>query len=67
MMDKVVKDGQKGVVLIDYGNMFGVFKFVVEVERCDFKFIIGCEFYVVEDWYKKVFFRVKGERDCCYY
>ncbi len=63
MMDKAVRDGQKGVALTDHGNMFGAFKFVAEAERRDIKPIIGCEFYMVEDRYRKEFSRAKGEKD----
>jgi DNA polymerase-3 subunit alpha len=63
MMDKAVRDGQKGVALTDHGNMFGAFKFVAEAERRDIKPIIGCEFYMVADRHRKEFARAKGEKD----
>jgi len=67
MMDKAVKDGQKGVALTDHGNMFGAFKFVAEANKRNIKPIIGCEFYLVEDRHKKTFERAKGEKDKRYH
>ncbi|MCB9081553.1 MAG: DNA polymerase III subunit alpha [Lewinellaceae bacterium] len=67
MMDKAVKDGQKGVALTDHGNMFGAFKFVAEAKRRDLKPMIGCEFYLVEDRHRKSFSRAKGEQDDRYH
>lgn len=63
MMDKAVKDGQKGVALTDHGNMFGAFKFVAEAKKRQLKPLIGCEFYMVEDRHIKAFSRAKGEND----
>ena len=63
MMDKAVRDGQKGVALTDHGNMFGAFKFVNEAQKRGIKPIVGCEFYMVEDRHKQSFSRAKGERD----
>ena len=67
MMDKAVADGMKGVALTDHGNMFGAFKFVAEAEKRGLKPMIGCEFYLVEDRYKKSFSKAKGERDRRYH
>jgi len=67
MMDKAVADGQKGVALTDHGNMFGAFKFVSEAKKRDLKAIVGCEFYLVEDRFKKSFSRAAGERDVRYH
>ncbi|MBT8231876.1 MAG: DNA polymerase III subunit alpha, partial [Bacteroidia bacterium] len=67
MMDKAVRDGQKGVALTDHGNMFGAFKFVAEANKRDIKPIIGCEFYVVKDRHIKSFSRSKGEKDRRYH
>ena len=67
MMDKAVKDGQKGVALTDHGNMFGAFKFVAEANKRNIKPIIGCEFYLVADRHKKSFERAKGEKDKRYH
>ena len=67
MMDKAVSDGQKGVALTDHGNMFGAFKFVAEAKKRDLKAIVGCEFYLVEDRFRKSFSRAAGERDVRYH
>ncbi len=67
MMDKAVRDGQKGVALTDHGNMFGAFKFVAEAKKRNIKPIIGCEFYLVEDRHIKSFAKGKGEKDKRYH
>ena len=67
MMNKAVRDGQKGVALTDHGNMFGAFKFVSEAKKRQLKPIVGCEFYLVSDRHKKVFSRAKGEQDIRYH
>ncbi|MCP3930331.1 MAG: DNA polymerase III subunit alpha [Bacteroidetes bacterium] len=67
MMDKAVKDGQKGVALTDHGNMFGAFKFVSEAKKRGIKPMLGCEFYIVSDRHKKSFSRAKGEHDVRYH
>jgi len=67
MMDKAVRDGQKGVALTDHGNMFGAFKFVAEANKRGLKPIVGCEFYLVKDRHKKSFSRAKGEMDKRYH
>ena len=67
MMDKAVRDGQKGVALTDHGNMFGAFKFVAEANKRGIKAVVGCEFYLVDDRHKKSFSRAKGEQDVRYH
>ncbi|HHS95770.1 MAG TPA: DNA polymerase III subunit alpha, partial [Phaeodactylibacter sp.] len=67
MMDKALKDGQKGVALTDHGNMFGAFKFVSEANKRGLKPMIGCEFYLVEDRHKKSFSRANNEKDVRYH
>ncbi|MBX2929362.1 MAG: DNA polymerase III subunit alpha [Saprospiraceae bacterium] len=67
MMDKALKDGQRGVALTDHGNMFGAFKFVAEANKRGLKPIVGCEFYLVDDRHKKSFARAKGEEDVRYH
>lgn len=61
MVAKAKADGMRAVALTDHGNMFGAFKFVAEAERQGIKPIVGCEFYVVEDRFKKTF--TGGEKD----
>jgi len=67
MMDKAVRDGQKGVALTDHGNMFGAFKFVAEANKRDIKPIVGCEFYMVKDRHVRSFAKAKGEKDKRYH
>ena len=63
LMQKAASDGMKGVALTDHGNMFGAFKFVAAAEKHNIKPIVGCEFYMVEDRFKRSFAKAKGERD----
>jgi DNA polymerase III subunit alpha len=65
---KAVKDNMPAIAITDHGNMFGVFKFVAEAQKYNtpenpntIKPIVGCEFYVVEDRFKKTF--TKEDRD----
>ena len=67
MMDKAVRDGQKGVALTDHGNMFGAFHFVNEANKRGLKPMVGCEFYLVEDRHIKQFLRSKNESDNRYH
>ena len=64
LFKKAAADGQPAMAITDHGNMFGAFKFVAEAgkhknEDGTFKVkpIVGCEFYVVEDRFKKTFTR----------
>ena len=65
MIKKAKDDEQKAVAITDHGNMFGVFKFVAEANKAGIKPIVGCEFYVVEDRFKKQFTRT--DRDVRYH
>jgi len=67
LFEKAAADGQKAVALTDHGNMFGAFKFVAEAKKKKLKPIVGCEFYLVEDRFKKSFSRSAGERDRRYH
>lgn len=55
MFSKAKADGMPAVALTDHGNMFGVFKFVNEGLKQGVKPIVGCEFYVVEDRFRRSF------------
>ncbi|HRH36726.1 MAG TPA: DNA polymerase III subunit alpha [Flavobacteriales bacterium] len=64
LFKKAAKDGQPALAITDHGNMFGAFKFVAEAGKHKnedgtpkVKPIVGCEFYVVEDRFKKTFTR----------
>jgi DNA polymerase-3 subunit alpha len=61
LVKKAKKDNMTAMALTDHGNMFGAFKFVAEAEKHGLKSIIGCEFYLVEDRFKKQF--TKDVRD----
>jgi len=65
MMEKAKADGMRAVALTDHGNMFGVFKFVTEAEKQGVIPVVGCEFYVVEDRFRKSF--TGGARDKRYH
>ena len=55
MFAKAKADGMRAVALTDHGNMFGAFKFVNSGERHGVKPIVGCEFYMVEDRFRRSF------------
>jgi len=62
MLTKAKNDNQAAVAITDHGNMFGVFKFVTEAKKIGITPIIGCEFYVVEDRFKKKFTKEKKDK-----
>jgi DNA polymerase-3 subunit alpha len=55
MFAKAKADGMRAVALTDHGNMFGAFKFVNSGLKHGVKPIVGCEFYVVEDRFRRSF------------
>jgi DNA polymerase III subunit alpha len=72
LFKKAVADNMRGIAITDHGNMFGVFKFVAEAQKHNtpenpnvIKPIVGCEFYLVEDRFKKTF--TKDDRDVRYH
>ncbi len=65
MMQKAKEDGMPAVALTDHGNMFGAFHFVNEANKAGVKPIVGCEFYVVEDRFKRSF--TGGQKDKRYH
>jgi DNA polymerase-3 subunit alpha len=65
---KAIKDGMPALAITDHGNMFGAFEFVSEAYKhknddgtLKVKPIVGCEFYVVGDRFRKTF--TKDQRD----
>ncbi|HEX3934532.1 MAG TPA: DNA polymerase III subunit alpha, partial [Puia sp.] len=69
---KAIKDGMPSLAITDHGNMFGAFEFVAEAYKhknedgtLKVKPIVGCEFYVVEDRFRKTF--TKEQRDQRYH
>jgi DNA polymerase-3 subunit alpha len=55
MFAKAKADGMRAVALTDHGNMFGAFKFVNSGLKHGVKPIVGCEFYLVEDRFRRSF------------
>ena len=55
MLKKAQEDDMPAVAMTDHGNMFGAFKFVAEANKYNIKPIVGCEFYLVADRFKKQF------------
>lgn len=53
MIKKAVADQMPAIAITDHGNMFGVFEFVKEAHKHHIKPIIGCEFYITFDRFKK--------------
>lgn len=67
---KAVQDNQKAIAITDHGNMFGAFQFVAEATKYNkngevIKPIVGCEFYVSEDRFRKNF--TKDDKDVRYH
>ncbi|MFN8414749.1 MAG: DNA polymerase III subunit alpha [Cytophagaceae bacterium] len=62
---KAAADGMKALAITDHGNMFGAFQFVAEAAKHNIKPIVGCEFYLVEDRFKKSF--TKENKDVRYH
>ncbi len=70
LFKKAVADKQKAIAITDHGNMFGVFNFVAEAAKHNkkedtIKAIVGCEFYLTEDRFRKEF--TKDDRDIRYH
>lgn len=74
---KAMSSNQPALAITDHGNMFGVFQFVAEAynyklnpedpkdKRLKVKPIVGCEFYLVENRFKRAFTR--EEKDIRYH
>lgn len=74
---KAIADGMPALAITDHGNMFGVFEFVAEAYKhkanpddkndktLKVKPIVGCEFYLVENRFKRQFTR--EEKDIRYH
>lgn len=65
MLKKAVADNMPACAITDHGNMFGVFSFVAEANKQGIKPVVGCEFYVVEDRFKRQF--TKEDKDKRYH
>jgi len=64
LFKKAIDDKMPAMAITDHGNMFGAFAFVAEAYKhknedgsLKVKPIVGCEFYLVEDRFKKAFSR----------
>jgi DNA polymerase III subunit alpha len=49
LIKKVKELNMPAVALTDFGNMYGVFKFVKEARNNNIKPIVGCEFFIAEE------------------
>jgi len=49
LVSKAKESSMPAVALTDFGNMYGIFKFVQEALAHEIKPIVGCEFYVAEE------------------
>src|SRR6478735_7906847 len=65
LVGKAAANGMKALALTDHGNMHGIFQFVAEAVKNNIKPIVGCEFYLVEDRFKKSF--TKDNKDVRYH
>ncbi len=66
---KAVAHNMPALAITDHGNMFGAFQFVAEAYKhkgddgkLKVKPIVGCEFYLVENRYKRVFTKEDKDR-----
>ena len=55
IVDKAKALNMPAVAMTDLGNMFGAFKFVKKAIESDIKPIVGCEFFVAEEYQKVQF------------
>src|SRR6478752_6242927 len=62
LYQKAIDDKMPALAISDHGNMFGVFEFVAEAYKhknedgkLKVKPIVGCEFYITTDRYRKTF------------
>lgn len=69
LYNKALKENMPALAITDHGNMFGVFRFIVEAykhKNADgtpkVKPIIGCEFYLVENRRKQTFSNEQRDR-----
>ncbi len=69
---KAISHNMPAIAITDHGNMFGAFQFVAEAYKhknedgsLKVKPIVGCEFYLVENRYKRVF--TKEDKDQRYH
>ena len=56
LVDHCVKNGIDAVAVTDHGNMYASLRFAEACKKKNIKYIIGCEFYVTDDY------RIKEEQ-----
>ncbi len=68
---KAISDNMQAMAITDHGNMFGVFQFVAEAYKHKdangkpkVKPIVGCEFYLVENRFKRSFTKEDKDKRC---
>jgi len=54
MLDRAVELRQPALAITDYGNLFGAIEFYSKAMRLGIKPILGCEFYLCDDYTKRV-------------
>ncbi|MCF7822469.1 MAG: DNA polymerase III subunit alpha [Mariprofundaceae bacterium] len=54
MLDRAVELRQPAIAITDYGNLFGAIEFYSKAMRLGIKPILGCEFYLCDDYTKRV-------------
>lgn len=54
LIDHCVKSGINAVAVTDHGNMYASLYFAEECKKHKIKYIVGCEFYVVDDYKEHV-------------
>ena len=62
LIKKAVEDGVKAVGLTDHGNLFGAFEFLSLCEKNHITPMLGCEFYLVENYKKRQFTRENKDK-----
>ncbi|MBL7812266.1 MAG: DNA polymerase III subunit alpha [Bacteroidetes bacterium] len=65
LVKKAKADGMPALAITDHGNMYGAFEFYQAVTKEGMIPVIGCEFYMVEDRFKKAF--TGGQKDKRYH
>ncbi|BDD02669.1 DNA polymerase III subunit alpha [Aureibacter tunicatorum] len=62
IVNKAKEDGMPAVALTDHGNMMAAFHFVRDALKAEIKPILGCEYYVAEDYKKRQFTKDNPDR-----
>ncbi|WP_053406334.1 DNA polymerase III subunit alpha [Persicobacter sp. CCB-QB2] len=62
LVSKTKELGMPAVAMTDHGNMMGAFHFVRDALKNDLKPILGCDFYVAEEYQKRQFTKDNPDR-----